>query len=79
MARTIHAADDATGPVALLLSYDESPDHPGLTRRYTSPMACALISAYLLKGRRHAFRVLGDAEAAAYRAERAAANAGAGI
>lgn len=82
MALTIHVPEAETADrVAVVLSYDESPEHRGLVRRYTGLGSAALMIAFIFKGRgvRYAWRLLSDAERIAYQAERAAVNAGSGI
>lgn len=82
MAHEIHTDEAATTPreVALVLTYNECPERPGLTRRWAGLMSAALMIGYIFHGRvRYAFRVLSDAEKAAYQAERGQLWSGEGI
>jgi|HubBroStandDraft_2_1064218.scaffolds.fasta_scaffold20274_3 hypothetical protein len=88
MATVIHADSALTcaeDTVCELLSYDESPESPGLTRRFLSVSDMVLISAFVFTRRdgtkrcRFAARILKVPEARAYRAKMNALNVGAGI
>lgn len=83
MARIIHTEEAATTAreVAVLLTKDESPEHPGITKRYCGLMGAAVMVAYIFKprGTRYGIRVLSEAEKEAYQRERAFLDLACGI
>ena len=80
MARVIHTEEAITAKeVGVLYTYNECPEHPGLTIRYGSLGSCILMGAFIFKDTRKVLRLMKDDERRTYQAERAALMVGSGI
>lgn len=78
--RTYHCDEETMSPrsnrIAVLMTYNESPELPGVTKRYTSIGSAVLMSAFIFSANsrrpaiRHAIKILSTEETETYRRER---------